>query len=80
MGSLLLCRYEVLSCAYALEIKIPTLRQAQGRLSRATGAREMGHPAVGTFLLFFFFLLEITASRLPRSLLGKEKGGALGSA
>jgi uncharacterized protein len=24
--------------------KIPTLRQAQGRLSRAEGAREMGHP------------------------------------
>jgi uncharacterized protein YyaL (SSP411 family) len=29
---------------YARKIKIPTLRQAQGRLSRAENAREMGHP------------------------------------
>src|SRR5271154_1669 len=28
-----------------LSSKIPTLRQAQGRLSRAENAREMGHPA-----------------------------------
>jgi UDP-N-acetylmuramate--alanine ligase len=28
-------------------IKIPTLRQAQGRLSRADGARETGHPPSG---------------------------------
>ena len=27
------------------KVKIPTLRQAQGRLSRAKDAREMGHPA-----------------------------------
>ena len=30
-------------------IKIPTLRQAQGRLSRAKDAREMGHPPLNTF-------------------------------
>src|ERR1700693_5556904 len=29
---------------YAREVKSPTLRQAQGRLSRAENAREMGHP------------------------------------
>src|ERR1700693_6113603 len=29
---------------YARKVKIPTLRQAQGRLSRAENAREMGHP------------------------------------
>ena len=29
---------------YARKVKIPTLRQAQGRLSRAESAREMGHP------------------------------------
>jgi tRNA(Ile)-lysidine synthase len=31
----------------ALSAKDPTLRQAQGRLSRAEGAREMGHPGSG---------------------------------
>ncbi len=30
-------------------IKIPTLRQAQGRLSRAEDAREMGHPPLNRF-------------------------------
>jgi UDP-N-acetylmuramate--alanine ligase len=30
-------------------IKIPTLRQAQGRLSRANNARETGHPRLNTF-------------------------------
>jgi UDP-N-acetylmuramate--alanine ligase len=30
-------------------IKIPTLRQAQGRLSRAKDARETGHPPLNTF-------------------------------
>ncbi|MFZ0956895.1 MAG: UDP-N-acetylmuramate--L-alanine ligase [Candidatus Sulfotelmatobacter sp.] len=30
-------------------IKVPTLRQAQGRLSRAKDAREMGHPPLNTF-------------------------------
>jgi uncharacterized protein YyaL (SSP411 family) len=29
---------------YARKVKIPTLRQAQGRLSRAESAREIGHP------------------------------------
>jgi UDP-N-acetylmuramate--alanine ligase len=30
-------------------IKIPTLRQAQGKLSAAEGAAEMGHPPLNTF-------------------------------
>jgi UDP-N-acetylmuramate--alanine ligase len=34
-------------------IKIPTLRQAQGRLSRAKGAREMGQPILNTFAVHY---------------------------
>ena len=34
-------------------IKIPTLRQAQGRLSRAKDAREMGHPPRNHFYVRF---------------------------
>jgi oxygen-independent coproporphyrinogen-3 oxidase len=32
-------------------MEIPTLRQAQGRISRANGAREMGHPDVNSIYL-----------------------------
>jgi UDP-N-acetylmuramate--alanine ligase len=34
-------------------IKVPTLRQTQGRLSRATEAREMGHPPLNKFQVIY---------------------------
>ncbi|MFZ0956437.1 MAG: phosphoribosylformylglycinamidine synthase subunit PurL, partial [Candidatus Sulfotelmatobacter sp.] len=44
-----------------LSAKIPTLRQAQGRLSRAQDAREMGHPSV-TSVNFTQDLKQLLAS------------------
>jgi hypothetical protein len=47
-----------------LKGKIPTLRQAQGRLSRAKGAREMGHPACRLRVNLFAVNRDVAERRL----------------
>jgi S-adenosylmethionine:tRNA ribosyltransferase-isomerase len=45
--------------------QIPTLRQAQGRLSRAKNAREMGHPSSAHVPLHKFFALVEKIGHVP---------------